>query len=210
MSCFYSAPPALAVPIRTTRSSQRVAVHKQPWTPSTTGVRTRSRLKAGRVGKIPSAPLYDAAEVIARKRRRSVAKKQVSPSEPVQCTLSASTTVPPHPAVKSFLLCPCGIPDSVNQDWILCEAGCEQWFHRECVNLSEKAWKSLSAETDKSYTCPACIIIQTSSSLWDNTSRSVRLHFGKVVSISLNSRPVKASNSVKSKAVGKAVGFLIF
>ena len=202
MSCFYTAPPALAAPVRTTRSSTRLAIPKQPWTPSAAGAKTRSRSKVGRAGKIvkPSAPLYDASEVIARKRRRSIAQKQVSPPEPVQCSPPVITT-PSHPAVKSLLSCPCGKTGSVNQDWILCEAGCEQWFHKECLNLSKEAWSSLSSNVDKSYTCPACIIIQTASSLWDNTSRSIRTHFEKVVSKSLNSRPVKASNSVKSTPI---------
>lgn len=44
---------------------------------------------------------------------------------------------------------PCGIcRKEVNDDdeAILCESGCESWFHRVCTGMSKKAYDLLTAE----------------------------------------------------------------
>ena len=39
---------------------------------------------------------------------------------------------------------------------IHCEGGCERWFHLECVNMSDEAFKTMVRDEDAKFVCPEC------------------------------------------------------
>ncbi|KAH8056176.1 C2 domain-containing protein [Aureococcus anophagefferens] len=39
---------------------------------------------------------------------------------------------------------------------IHCEGGCERWFHLECVNMSDEAFKTMVRDEDAQFACPEC------------------------------------------------------
>ncbi|KAH8045413.1 C2 domain-containing protein [Aureococcus anophagefferens] len=39
---------------------------------------------------------------------------------------------------------------------IHCEGGCERWFHLECVNMSDEAFKTMVRDEDAKFACPEC------------------------------------------------------
>ena len=40
---------------------------------------------------------------------------------------------------------------------ILCEAGCNQWYHRECVKLTKLAFELLQGEERAQWACDTCV-----------------------------------------------------
>ncbi|CAH1254424.1 pygopus homolog 2-like [Branchiostoma lanceolatum] len=58
---------------------------------------------------------------------------------------------------------PCGIcrqEVSDNDEAILCEAHCNQWFHRVCTGLTEAAYHLLTAEQAAEWACDNCLRTQ--------------------------------------------------
>lgn len=54
----------------------------------------------------------------------------------------------------------CGFCDKevrYDDDGILCEAGCDRWFHRQCVKLTKLAYQLLQKEMSAEWACDGCI-----------------------------------------------------
>ncbi|KAG8264670.1 hypothetical protein J6590_008605 [Homalodisca vitripennis] len=57
---------------------------------------------------------------------------------------------------------PCGTCTiGVKHKGILCTGNCKQWFHAECVNLSNKDFKSLTKKNLPDWKCSSCHIVST-------------------------------------------------
>lgn len=58
------------------------------------------------------------------------------------------------------ILYPCGICTkevSDADDAILCEAGCEYWYHRNCTGMTDIAYQLLTNEDNAEWVCDKCI-----------------------------------------------------
>ncbi|XP_003385401.1 PREDICTED: pygopus homolog 2-like [Amphimedon queenslandica] len=66
-------------------------------------------------------------------------------------------TPSPPPPLKDF---PCGICFEEVKDedeGILCESGCDKWYHRQCAGMSKNAYDLLTREDSAEWACDTCI-----------------------------------------------------
>ncbi|XP_069077353.1 pygopus homolog 1 [Pleurodeles waltl] len=76
---------------------------------------------------------------------------------------SIKTSLHTKPSTNPFLgsACVCGIcRDEVsdNEDSLLCEVSCYNWFHRICAGMTENAYSLLAAEASAVWGCDACMV----------------------------------------------------
>jgi len=81
-------------------------------------------------------------------------KRQVTKKKPKTEDESEVSDLP------ETILYPCGICTkevSDADDAILCEAGCEYWYHRNCTGMTDIAYQLLTNEDNAEWVCDKCI-----------------------------------------------------
>ncbi|RDD45222.1 Pygopus-like protein 1 [Trichoplax sp. H2] len=61
-----------------------------------------------------------------------------------------------EPDEPSYPCGACGKEVNDNDDAILCESGCDVWFHRACTGLSQSAYGYLTSEENAEWICDNC------------------------------------------------------
>ena len=110
---------------------------------------------------------------------------------------------PKCPATENpLLVCPCGFPCSPKlkaktQDWVYCDI-CEQWFHRECLNISKKVFNN-TVEPNP-FSCITCSFLNKLDSLDPTISKHFSKKWNPACSSSVTS--LDSSNTVEPSATG--------
>eukprot|EP01113_Clastostelium_recurvatum_P032091 TRINITY_DN4075_c0_g1_i4.p1 TRINITY_DN4075_c0_g1~~TRINITY_DN4075_c0_g1_i4.p1 ORF type:complete len:880 (+),score=286.66 TRINITY_DN4075_c0_g1_i4:290-2641(+) len=113
--------------------------------------------KTGSAARPPAAPVSLASLPSAQPRTRTVPAAAPATTAPAPAAASrqkkkASSATTAKEA-SAPLYCMCRRPwDPENDLFMICCDGCDEWYHGECVGISEKEGKKM-----KTYTCPKCI-----------------------------------------------------
>ncbi|KAI0979470.1 hypothetical protein GJ496_011404 [Pomphorhynchus laevis] len=67
-------------------------------------------------------------------------------------TLTYPVNAPPIPVCGN-----CQKETRDTDELVLCESGCNFWYHRQCVSLTEEAYKLLKAEIFAEWVCDHCL-----------------------------------------------------
>lgn len=68
--------------------------------------------------------------------------------------------MPTDDTENGLVLYPCGICNNEvvdSDEAILCEAGCEFWYHRKCAGMTDIAYQLLTKEDYAEWVCDNCI-----------------------------------------------------
>ena len=51
----------------------------------------------------------------------------------------------------------CGKPVADNDEAILCDSGCDIWYHRSCTGMDKEAYELLTREDSAEWACDLCV-----------------------------------------------------
>lgn len=117
-------------------------------------------------------------------------------------------STPPSPKCAAIdnspLTCPCGFPCSpklkaTTQDWVFCDI-CEQWFHRECLNISKKIFDK-NVEPNP-FSCVTCTFLNKLDSLDPIISKHFSEKWNPACSASASEIPLDSFNTAELTSTG--------